>query len=209
MSNSWKKIGSTAVVIVIIAVAVFYFYDGKGSKTFNSSVNPAFGEYISSYTAGVIGSGSPIRVVLSKDVIDSASVGDETAIKLFEVSPSVKGVTVWLDRRTVEFRPESRLTSGQIYEIKFQLSRLLEVPKALGTFEYTLQVIPQNFEVSIENIKPYVKTDLKRQKIEGILFTADYADYAEVEKTLAAQQEGKALKVNWNHTGRQAAFVYR
>jgi len=148
-------------------------------------------------------------VVLSKDVIDSASVGDETTIKLFEVSPSVRGVTVWLDRRTVEFRPESRLTSGQIYEIKFQLSRLLEVPKALGTFEYTLQVIPQNFEVSIENIKPYVKTDLKRQKIEGILFTADYAENAAVEKTLAAQQEGKALKVNWNHTaeGKQHLFT--
>jgi len=209
MSNSWKKIGPVAVGIGIIAFAVLYFYDGKGSKTFNSSINPAFGEYISSYTAGVIGSGSAIRMVLSSDVVDSTSVGDETTVKLFELSPSVKGTTIWLDRRTVEFRPDSRLISGQIYEIKFQLSRLLEVPKALGTFEYTLQVIPQNFEVSIENIKPYVKTDLKRQKIEGILFTADFAENSAVEKMLAAQQEGKALKVNWSHVaeGKQHLFT--
>jgi alpha-2-macroglobulin len=199
MNNLWKKIGLGAVIIGIIAFAVFYFNDGKGGKTFNSTVNPAFGEYITSYTAGVIGSGSPIRMVLSSDMVDSASVGDETTVKLFELSPSVKGVTVWLDRRTVEFRPEARLISGQIYEIRFQLSRLIEVPEALRTFEYTLQVIPQNFEVSVENIKPYVKTDLKRQKIEGTLFTADFADNEAIEKMLAVQQDGKALKVNWSH----------
>ena len=209
MSNLWKKIGLGAAAVGLIAFSIFYFYDGKGAKTFNSAINPAFGEYISSYTAGVIGSGSPIRVVLSRDVVDSSSVGDETTVKLFELSPSVKGITVWLDRRTVEFRPETRLLSGQIYEIKFQLSRLLEVPQALSVFEYALQVIPQNFEVSVENIKPYVKTDLKRQKIEGTLFTADFADHSAVEKMVSAQQEGKALKVNWSHTseGKQHLFT--
>ncbi len=209
MSKLWKKIGLGAAGIGLIAFAIFYFNESKGGKTISSTINPAFGEYITSYTAGVIGSGSSIRMVLSKDVVDSASVGDETTVKLFELSPTVKGVTIWLDRRTVEFRPTARLTSGQVYEIKFQLSRLLEVPKSLSAFEYTLQVIPQNFEVSVENIKPYAKTDLKRQKIEGTLFTADFAESDAVEKMLAAQQEGKALKVNWNHTaeGKQHIFI--
>ncbi len=209
MKNVWKKLSLGAVAIGIVAVAVFYFKDGKSSKAFNSAVNPAFGEYISSYTTGVIGSGSPIRMGFSRDVVDSASIGNETTVKLFDISPSVKGTTVWLDRRTVEFRPEARLVSGQIYEIKFQLSKLAEVPEALKTFEYTLQVIPQNFEVSIENIKPYIKTDLKRQKIEGTLFTADFAENDAVEKMVAAQQDGKALKVNWSHTaeGKQHLFV--
>jgi alpha-2-macroglobulin len=209
MNSTLKKLGIGAAAIGIITVAIFYFKDGKGSKTFNSAVNPAFGEYISSYTAGVIGSGSPIRMSLSRDMVDSASVGSETTIKLFDLSPSVNGTTVWLDRRTVEFTPESRLVSGQIYEIKFQLSKLAEVPEALKTFEYTLQVIPQNFEVAVENIKPYVKTDLKRQKIEGTLSTADFAENASVEKMLTAEQDGKALKVNWTHTGegKQHLFV--
>ena len=209
MNNRLQKIGLGAAGIALIAFSVFYFYDGKGEKPFNAAINPAFGEYISSYTAGVIGSGSPIRLVLSRDAVDSASVGDETTVKLFELSPTVKGVTVWLDRRTVEFRPESRLMSGQIYEIKFQLSRLFEVPKTLSTFEYTLQIIPQNFEVSVENVKPYIKTDLKRQKIEGTLLTADFANNDAVEKMLAARQEGTALKVNWNHTaeGKQHLFI--
>ena len=209
MKAHWKKMGFGVIAIGLIAFAVFYFIDGKSAKTSFNSINPAFREYISSYTAGVIGSGSPIRVVLSSDVVDSSMVGNETSVKLFALSPAVKGVTVWLDRRTVEFRPASRLTSGQNYEINFQLSRLLEVPKAIGTFEYTLQVIPQNFEVSVDNIKTYVKTDLTRQKIEGTLFTADFAESDAVEKILVAQQEGKELKVSWSHAaeGRQHLFT--
>jgi alpha-2-macroglobulin len=134
-----KKVIIGIVAVVVGAAAVFYFTTVKSAKTsFNSAINPAFGEYISSYTAGVISSGSPIRIVLSQDVVDSLSVGSETTVKLFDLSPKVAGSTFWLDRRTVEFRPTARLTSGQIYEVNFQLARLLEVPKSLNTFEYTL-----------------------------------------------------------------------
>jgi alpha-2-macroglobulin len=204
-----KKILIGVVVLAIAAAAIFYFIPGNSAKSsFNSAINPAFGEYITSYTAGVISSGSSIRIGLSQDVVDSLAIGAPTTAKLFEFSPAIKGETVWLDRRTVEFKPAARLTSGQIYEVNFQLSRLIEVPKALNTFEYTVQVIPQNFEVSVDNIKPYVKTDLKRQKIEGILYTADYAEGDAIEKILNAQQDGNSLKVNWVHTseGKQHTF---
>jgi uncharacterized protein YfaS (alpha-2-macroglobulin family) len=205
-----KKILIGVVAVAIAAVAIFYFIPSKSAKSsFNSAINPAFGEYISSYTAGVIGSGSSIRIALSQDVVDSLAIGAPTSAKLFDFSPAIKGETIWLDRRTVEFKPAARLVSGQIYQVNFQLARLIDVPKALGTFEYTVQVIPQNFEIAISNIKPYVKTDLKRQKIEGILYTADFAEGDTIEKVLAAQQEGNSLKVNWTHTaeGKQHGFT--
>ena len=83
------------------------------------------------------------------------------------------------------------------------------MPKELNEFEYTFQVIPQNFEVSIGNVKPYVKTELTRQQIEGVLYTADFAAQEAVEKMMDAQQEGKSLKVNWNHVaeGKQHVFT--
>ncbi|MEK6782724.1 MAG: MG2 domain-containing protein [Bacteroidota bacterium] len=210
MNNlQWKKIGLIGIGLVAVAAAVFYFIPGKGAKTFNSAINPAFGEYISSYTAGVISSGSPIRVLFSKDAVDSASIGYETTVKLFEFSPAVAGTTIWHDRRTVEFKPSARLTSGQIYEVQILLSKLFQVPGNLNSFEYTFQVIPQNFEVAVENIKPYVKTQLARQKIEGTLFTADFAENEAVEKMMTAQQEDKSLKVSWTHSGegKQHLFI--
>jgi hypothetical protein len=205
----WKKLAISVVALGIIIFGVFYYTTSKGTKPGPSFINPAFGEYISSYTSGVISSGSSVRIMLAKDGVDSSLVGKESTVKLFSLSPSVKGKTIWLDKRTVEFQPESRLTSGQIYEVNFYLSKLLEVPTELKTFEYTFQVIPQNFEVSVDNVKPYVKTELKRQKIEGSLMTADYAENSAVEKMLKSSQEGKDLSVTWTHApdGKAHQFV--
>ncbi|MFM7850807.1 MAG: hypothetical protein ACKO96_02575, partial [Flammeovirgaceae bacterium] len=88
-------------------------------------------------------------------------------------------------------------------------SKLFNVASELEKFQYSFQVIPQNFEFTVENIKPYVKTELKRLKIVGTLQTADYSDNENVEKILSATQNGNALKVTWQHTaeGRQHSFV--
>lgn len=205
-----KKIALLVAGIGIVIAGIFYFNPSKGKKSQATFINPAFGEYISSYTAGVVSSGSTIRIGFTSDVADSANVGNNTSVKLFSFSPGIDGETVWLDRRTVEFRPGNRLLSGQVYEVSFLLSKLLlDLPSNLKTFEYTFQVIPQNFEVSIENILPYVKTELTKQKIEGILSTADFADNKNVEKILTAQQDGKILTIRWTHAsdGKQHNFI--
>lgn len=205
----WKKIILGVLIVSIVGIGVFYFTNTTGKKTSPDFIDPAFGEYITSYTAGVVPSSSSIRVVLAKEVADSAVVGQQSSVKLFSFSPSINGKAVWLDRRTIEFKPEARLSSGQIYEVSFSLSKILPVPDQLKTFEYTFQVIPQNFEVSVENIKPYVKTELTRQKVEGVLNTADFADNNAVEQSLSADQEGKTLKISWTHAGegKQHNFV--
>ncbi|MCA6406995.1 MAG: hypothetical protein IM594_15445, partial [Cytophagales bacterium] len=181
----------------------------KADLPSTAQINPAFGEYISTYTAGVVSSSSPIRIILTKEAVDSTSIGQETSVKLFEFSPTLKGKTTWLDRRTLEFKPETRMTSGQVYTVAFKLSKLFEVSKDLASFDYSFQIMPQHFELNIDNVKPYVKTELKRQKIEGTLLTADYAENEAVEKIVSAQQEGKNLKINWQHggEGKQHTFI--
>src|SRR5436190_14298760 len=121
----WKKIAIGAVAIGIVTLGIFYFTSSKGTKPAVTFVNPAFGEYITSYTAGVLSSGSTLRIILAKDVVDSASVGKETSVKLFSLSPSAKGKTIWLDRHTIEYTPETRLSSGQVYALSFYLSKLI------------------------------------------------------------------------------------
>lgn len=205
----WKKLGLAAAALLLILVAVFYFTKRTSDSSSPLAMNPAFGEYISSYTSGVVSATASIRIILAQPVPDSVQPGEEVTAKLFDFSPSVKGEAFWLDNRTLEFRPATRLSSGQVYEVDFFLSKLTTVPSDLSTFTYSFQVIAQNFEVSIDNLKPYVKTDLKRQKIEGTLFTADVAEGTEVEKVLSATQENKALAITWSHTGdgKQHSFV--
>ncbi len=209
MNPLQKKLGLAALAIGIATAGIFYFTTSKGKKPAVDFINPAFGEYISFYTSGVISSASPIRISLAQGVADSSEIGQEVSAKVFDFSPGIKGKTIWLDNRTLEFRPASPMTSAQVYEVNFYLSKLLSVPPDLSTFNYTFQVIPQNFEISIDNIKPYVKTELKRQKIEGTLFTADLAEATVVEKIISAKQDGKNLTITWAHAGdgKQHNFV--
>jgi uncharacterized protein YfaS (alpha-2-macroglobulin family) len=172
-------------------------------------IDPAFSEFIATYTAGVVQSSSSIRIVMAKDVADSTMVGQEATAKLFEFKPSLKGKAVWLDSKTIEFKPEQRMPSGQKYEVTFLLSRLMTVADNLSEFVYSFQVVPQNFDLVFDNVKPYVKTELTKQKIEGGIITADFAEKESVEKVLAAKQEGRALNITWvhNNDGKVHSFV--
>jgi uncharacterized protein YfaS (alpha-2-macroglobulin family) len=203
----WKKTALGILGAAVVFVGVLYFKNAKSTTSEFAAADPAFGEYISSHTWGAVSSASAVRVVLTNDAVDSTGIG-ETSVKLFDLTPSVNGTTVWLDKRTVEFRPAARLASGQAYQVEFALSKLMNTSGKLATFPFNFQVIPQNFELTIGNIKPYVKTELKRQKIEGVLQTADFAENDAVEKMLSAQQDGKSLQVNWAHTGEGKRHVF-
>src|SRR5690348_10049994 len=189
-SVSWKKVVLAAVAIVIALAGVFYFTSSKGTKNPSLFVNPAFAEYINSYTTGVVPSGSVLNIIFPGEMVDSMSVGRESSEKLFDFKPSIAGKAFWVDQRTIEFRPEKRMQSGQIYTAKFYLSKLVDdLPDGLQIFEYSFQVVPQNFEVAIVNVKASSNSDLRRQVIEGNFNTADFAEGAQVEKTIAATQE--------------------
>ena len=128
----WKKIAIGVVAVSIVVIGIFYFTDSRGKKSADPYINPAFSEYITSYTAGVISSGSTIRIILGNDAVDSSFVGKESSVKLFHFTPTLKGKMVWLDKRTVEFIPEAKMKSGQIYDVGFQLSKLLSVAKKVN-----------------------------------------------------------------------------
>ncbi len=208
-SFSWKKVAISVVAIGIAVFGIFYFTNSGGKKKPDTYINPAFSEFITSYTAGVISSGTTIRIILANEAVDSTLIGQETSVNVFSFSPSMTGKTVWVDRRTVEFIPDSRMKHGQIYEAEFHLSKLFAVPQELNRFTFSFQVMPQNFEVMIDNMKPYINTELTRQRIEGTLQTADYAEDKVVERMLIARQDGKNLKVSWSHTaeGKQHSFT--
>ncbi|MFN3839509.1 MAG: alpha-2-macroglobulin family protein [Cyclobacteriaceae bacterium] len=204
-----KKIALIVLVTGVFVAGFFYFKPGAATREPATYINPAFAEYISTYSAGLLSSGSPLRIGFTRDVADSAWIGKETSVKLFEFTPAVKGKASWLDRRTLEFKPEERWLSGQRYEVKLLLSKLVQVPSDLKTFVWSFQTIAQNFELAVDNVKPYVKAELTRQKIEGVLTTSDFAPAEVVERSLRASQEGKNLNITWAHTGegRQHNFI--
>src|SRR5690606_420354 len=200
--TSVKKIAVSLIAVLIAVAGAYYVVSLRKSTPEFPAINPAFSAYINSYTTGNISSGAALRIVLTGDVVDSSRVGQPVSDDLFSFSPAVRGSAYWVDRRTVEFRPDHRMTSGQRYRAKFRLSALVDnLPSDLRTFEYVFRIIPQDLEVGIINVKPVSRTQLAESLIEGSFNTADFADREYVEKSLKAFQEGKELKLSWNHAG--------
>jgi alpha-2-macroglobulin len=208
-SLSTKNLVAISAFVVAFVVTLLLVLPGKGSRDYIRGVDPAYGEYITSYSSGVLRSGATIRLVFTRDVVDESAVGKPAQSKLFSFEPAVKGEATWLDKHTIEFQPATRLISGQRYEVRFQLGKVMDVPEAMQIMAYSFQVIPQNYELSIDNIKPYTRTELTRQKIEGVLYTADYAEPENIEKYFSAKQNDQVRSVTWSHTheGRQHAFT--
>jgi alpha-2-macroglobulin len=162
--------------------------------------NPAFTTYISAYTSGSISNQANIRILLANEYTGSIDFGKNISENLFEFSPDISGTAVWLDRRTIEFRPANRLPSDQVYKAEFHLSKILgEVPSELKTFEFGFKTIQQFFEVSVDGIKTIDKKRLRWQKMFGTLTTADAADNEMVTQLLLATQNNKKLKIHWEH----------
>lgn len=199
-----------AVVLIAAAAVVTWLYVFQGKRSYAPvSVNPAFAEFVASYSAGMVGSGSAVQISFTRDVVDSATVGQTDPRPLFEFTPKIKGKVRWLDRRTVAFIPDGRWPRGKLIEGRFRLSSVMNVPDDLSVFTWSFRIMAQYLDLTVENVAPYVQTDLSRVKIEGYVQTADYAEPEEVKKSLRAMQDGKPLSVTWNHAedGRQHHFV--
>ncbi len=164
-------------------------------------VNPEFASYIGAYTSGIISKESTIKIQLAEDYEGEVNMDEPIYEDLFHFEPEVEGEAWWINQNTIEFVPYEEFMSGQQYEVNFQLSELMEVPEEMEVFSFNFSTIDQNFMVYVDGLSTYEFSNLKRQKLEGRVITADMADSSAVEKTLSAYQGGKELKVTWNHSG--------
>ncbi|HEY6161328.1 MAG TPA: MG2 domain-containing protein [Bacteroidia bacterium] len=196
MSKRLLILTSVLVTAAVLSVTVFRF-ESKGKE--EEKIDPAFSEYISAFTSGIISNQSRIRIILTNESPKTVQSGQPVEGTLFEFSPSVKGTAYWVDSRTIEFKPDSKLPSGQEYKAAFHLSQLMEVPHNLEDFEFSFRVIEQSMEVKVNGMTTTDKQKLVWQRITGTITTADYAESDLIQKIISAQQSGKNLRIAWTH----------
>ncbi len=163
-------------------------------------IDPAFTGYVAAFTSGLIVNESPIRIRLMEEIAN-VDLDKPVADALFRFTPEISGKAYWVDNKTIEFRPEKRLPSGKLYDAEFYLSKVKDVPASLQTLRFQFETMRQAIFVYFEGIKTYNVNDLKWQKVLGKLQTADVAGDEQVEQAFAALQNGKAMRVTWDHAG--------
>src|SRR5690606_35405580 len=118
-------------------------------------------------------------------------------------SPSLKGKTYLIDESTLEFHPDEKLDQGEIYTGKLDLRPIYsKIPDELKTFEFQFQAKKQDFTVSLDGIQD-TQDGQGNYNFTGNLYTADFADPAQINEMLTAKLNGKNLPVSWEHSDNQ------
>lgn len=105
---------------------------------------------------------------------------------------------MWLDARTIEFKPEGMLKPDQLYNVKFSLGKLIAVPSKFKTMRFSLHTLTPAFIITNEGLRS--SQSIERMFLNGKLETSDFEDPVAVEKILTAVAGNSQLKISWQHS---------
>jgi uncharacterized protein YfaS (alpha-2-macroglobulin family) len=191
-----KKDAMKKTMLAILALAALCAV-ACAPKEFEPSIPDS--SVLSAFTSGVVPASSPIVFKFVNEIVTADRINAEVKDSYFAFDPGIDGVTAWSDTRTLEFRPSQKLASGQTYHCRLFLSKVLK-NEAAGEFRFIVNVIEQNFELTLDNLRILDQRQTKNLALPGTLQTADSAPAGDVEKILSAAQGGKALAVVWTHS---------
>ncbi|HLO59335.1 MAG TPA: MG2 domain-containing protein [Bacteroidales bacterium] len=191
--------------IILLSIIVLSLSQCKKAE---KGFNPAFTEKISAFTSGTISCESVVRVVLAEDNVHAGEANSPADNDLFKFSPGIKGQVVWVDKRTLEFRPSEKLISGTKYEARFDLGSLVKVERKLKTFTFSFTVVKQDWTVSEEGYQTMNENDLVWNRIKGIVNTADVIDKENIIKYFTVKQDKQKLNLKWEQSDDRRSFIF-
>jgi alpha-2-macroglobulin len=158
-------------------------------------------------TAGTISRASLIEVRFKQPMVDTDKVGTPIEESIFTLTPEVKGMAYWGTTDTLQFKPNVPLDSNQNYQVKVDL-RAYTGAGGEEIFRFNFKVMPPSFDVSFQGFHTD-ESNSNEQRFKGRLTTADMALPTAVEAVLSANQEGRALEIEWQHNAQQTLHEFQ
>ena len=184
-----------SLLFIILFFAFIWNSCGGGKKKDVSKIQ--FAEYVRGYTGGVISTHAAVRVRLAKTVA-GAQAGKEADADLINLSPPAKGKIIWEDDATLIFKAKGPLDPATEYTARLDMEKLFPgIDPSLKIFEFGFKTLKQNYDLTIRGIKNIPGQKMNRVALEGQIQTADVAPPEQVRKMIRAEQDGRALEIEW------------
>jgi uncharacterized protein YfaS (alpha-2-macroglobulin family) len=193
---------------LVLVTSFFLLVQCKKHDKIPFEINPAFTEKIVAFTSGVVSSESTIQIILAEDCPYAGDSNTPAEEGIFSFKPAIKGKSVWIDKRTLEFRPSEKLKSGKTYSACFYLGKILKVKKELSVFEFNFSVVEQAWTLDVGGYQTHNENDLVWNRINGSVNTADYLDYETIKKYFIARQDNKKLNIKWTSGNDRRTFHF-
>ena len=166
-------------------------------------IDPAFGQFVSAYSSGVISVTEPISIRLTQDY----PKGNVLPKDLIEFEPEIEGVLELTDSRLLTFYPTEKLKGGTVYTAELDLPELFPEAGNLGEFTFQFETIQQNLSIYFDGYKMDDPSDISQVEVSGIIRTADISSLEELKSSVKAVQEGEELLLQLNElTNREFSF---
>jgi uncharacterized protein YfaS (alpha-2-macroglobulin family) len=169
--------------------------------------DPRWRSYISAHSSGWISRRDQIRIVFANDVVGEASVG-QSAERVIRIEPRIEGSVTFASRREIVVVPARDLPPGRGYRVTLRAEELLGIPPDLERYQFAVQVLEQDFEVSVTALSPD-PADEADMVVRGMLVTADVEEADRIERLVSAVYMGNSVTVLWTHavSGRSHEFT--
>lgn len=200
-----KTVMVAIIALLLVTTIILLVTTGRAARV---RVNPAFRDYVTAFTSGVVSTESTVKVQLANDYADSSMFEKALELSLFDFSPNIDGKAFWIDTRTIEFRPDKPLEANTLYTVKFYISELLNMPDSLKTFTFQFRTAQQAIDLEVSGHKAYDRKNLKWEKITGTLRTADVADPEQVRQVISAKQGDRNLRVSIASDSERKTFTF-
>lgn len=176
-----------------LLIVLFLFSCQSGEKQVQPQAS--FGKYVQAFTSGIISTESVISVYLNEPV----AIPGKSSAEIFRFNPEIKGETVFVNDRQIDFRPSKPLQPGTLYTVDFLLGEIMKTEEGLKKMSFQFSTIRQSFSVVSDGLQNYGGGQYKKMQLTGYVLTSDVAVYSETEKILNATLDGKEIQVNWVH----------
>ena len=180
-------------IIYLIGICILFLQACGSEKSEVIKHDEAFTHYITAYTSNVISSRGEVVVRLASELKSNY----QPEKRLFHLEPTVDGSEIWLDERTVAFRPSDKFKNGTHYRVQFNLTELVDSADVPGPFQFDFETLRQDMEVSVDGITTPDPGERSKQHLIGTIYTADAAELSEMKNVLTARQGGYSLPIEW------------
>jgi uncharacterized protein YfaS (alpha-2-macroglobulin family) len=160
--------------------------------------DPLWTALIAAHTTGAIPRRTSLRVAFGGDLIPDDKVGSDASAQL-RVEPDIRGKATWSSRREIVFTAQGgELAPGTTYKVKVLPNGLPGVDKSLAPYEFLVQTLQPNFDVSMRglDIDP---GNPAHMLLRGSVNTADSEDDAKVTQLIKATLLDTTLPIAWVH----------
>ncbi|MDG1333041.1 MAG: MG2 domain-containing protein [Crocinitomicaceae bacterium] len=182
---------------IAIVLATSLFVIAKSNKQRVIKVDPGFAKYISGYTSGAQGRLAPIEIEFADPL--PSSVTDKELKELFTITPFATGSLERINDRIIQFTPGDPLLCDQLYTVSFALSEVRKVVDKYENFEFQFSTFPQKLSMEGRHLIAYPNSTPDFRFCTGKLVAADYADSAELAKTITAYHNKEKVDVTITH----------